>query len=100
MDSEKNIQSQIIKMLNKLPQTWVVKFHATPYSVNGVPDLIGCCKGKFFAMEVKTPEGTTTTIQQYQQKMILKSGGICDVVRSVDDAAELIRKLLEGNENE
>lgn len=92
--SESAIQSQIIKMLNQLPKTYVVKYHATAYSTSGVADLLICSQGKFIAMEVKSEKGYQSELQKLQQKKVISAGGTSVVVRSCDEAREVMQEVL------
>ena len=76
---------------------WYAKIHQTGFSRNGIPDILICHHGKFLAMEIKTPERakTQTPLQKMEQLSIRRSGGVCEVVTSVQQAAELLL-LLEG----
>lgn len=95
-ESESQIQSKILAMLKKR-NIWYAKIHQTGFSRNGIPDILICHQGKFLAMEIKTPERakTQTPLQKMEQLSIRRSGGVCEVVTSVQQAAELLL-LLEG----
>jgi len=56
----------------------------------GSSDIIGICRGRFLAVEVKTKTGRVTKEQQAFIDAVKKAGGIAGVCRSVDDALELI----------
>ena len=94
MKKESKIQSEIIRMLNRLPETYVIKHHATPYSVNGIPDLIVCHKGMFISMEVKGPDGRTSDMQELQMRKIRSAGGTSVVVRTCDEAREVMEGVM------
>lgn len=42
---------------------------------NGVPDIIGCYKGRFFAIEVKREGKKLTPLQERQGAAIVANGG-------------------------
>ena len=46
------------------------------YGRSGVPDLVGCCNGKFFAIECKAGKGKTTALQDNELRKIKEAGGI------------------------
>jgi Holliday junction resolvase len=73
---------------------WVGKIHGNIYSA-GIPDLLGCYRGRFFALEVKTPENKkgATELQEAQLRRIREAGGLGYVIRSVDAADSLIDKI-------
>ena len=60
------------------------------YGTAGIPDIISCVNGKFFAFEVKTATGKATPLQETTIRKILAAGGTAAVVRSVDEVRTLI----------
>ena len=50
------------------------------YGKSGVPDIVGCHKGKFFGIEVKAGNNKPTELQKHQLKLITEAGGIAMVV--------------------
>ena len=50
------------------------------YGKSGVPDIVGCYKGRFFGIEVKAGKNTPTELQKHQLKLITEAGGIAMVV--------------------
>jgi hypothetical protein len=56
----------------------------------GTPDIIACYKGKFYGLEVKTPEGEQTDHQINAEHAIKASGGEYHVVRSIDDVGAIL----------
>lgn len=65
----------------------------TGYGRRGVPDIVGCHKGMFFALEVKAPGGTASPWQRREIAAIIEAGGDAQVVWSVDDVRHLIFAL-------
>lgn len=63
------------------------------YGTNGAPDMIACYKGRFIAIEAKTPEGTQSGWQKLRQNQIEASDGIYILARSVEDVEKVIRTL-------
>lgn len=43
---------------------------------SGIPDIIGCYDGRFYAIEVKTPTGKLSKIQIYEMEQIFKAKGL------------------------
>lgn len=68
--------------------------NARPFSTGlptGFSDLFGVTPdGRFFAPEVKTPDGRVSEAQEKFGAAILKSGGRAGIVRSVADALALL----------
>ena len=63
------------------------------YSKPGDPDLIACFRGRYVAIEAKTPTGAQSPIQKKRMKEIQEAGGIYILARSVEDVAEVIEEL-------
>ena len=83
MGEEKRIENSIKNWL-ETNNHWYIKVQGGSNNPSsGVPDLLACVHGKFIGIEVKTPTGTTTKIQEYQIDQINKSGGIALVVTSL-----------------
>ena len=89
MVREKTIELEIRRYLRTLPQCWHWKVHDA--NTSGIPDIVGCYKGKFFGLEVKKPGGGIRKLQTYVLNQIDGAGGISSIVRSVDD----VRKALK-----
>jgi Holliday junction resolvase len=60
------------------------------YGTAGIPDIIACVRGRFFAFEVKTATGKATALQKATLQKILASGGTAAVVRSVDEVRAIL----------
>jgi Holliday junction resolvase len=80
--SEQAIQKTITKAIEQRGG-WCCK--TITCNKSGVPDILAVIDGKFIAVEVKTPKGKTSPIQEYQIKKIQESGGTAIVARSVED---------------
>ena len=59
----------------------------------GTPDILACVRGRFVALEVKTPTGRLAPIQEHQLARIKEAGGVVAVVRSLDE----VRSVLDTN---
>lgn len=62
------------------------------YGRSGVPDIVGCYNGYFFAIECKAGKGTTTALQDKNIKEIEKAGGRVIVVN--ENNLEEVRLML------
>ena len=60
------------------------------YGSAGIPDVICCVDGRFFAFEVKTPLGRLTKLQEQTIHRIKVAGGHAHVVRSVEDVKAVL----------
>ena len=54
------------------------------YGRSGVSDIVGCCDGKFFAIECKAGKNTTTSLQDLELHKIKKAGGITLVINETN----------------
>ena len=93
--SEKEIVSKILRYLKTVPKCFAWKEHGGIYGTAGIPDIIACIDGKFYAFEVKTPVGKTTKLQEATIRKILAFGGTASVVRSVDEVRAVINGSLQ-----
>lgn len=87
---EKDIVAAIMRWLKTVPLCFAWKEHIGMYGTAGVPDVICCLDGQFFAFEVKTPEGRLTKLQEHTIQRIKDAGGHAFVVRSVDDVKAVL----------
>jgi len=58
----------------------------TAWGIAGDPDLTGCYLGRHFELEVKTPAGALTRLQEARLAQWARVGAITAVVRSVSEA--------------
>ena len=88
--SEKEIVAKILRYLKTVPRGFAWKEHGGIYGTAGIPDIIACIDGSFFAFEVKTTTGKATPLQETTIRKILASGGTAVVVRSVDEVRAIL----------
>lgn len=89
--AEKDIVAGILRFLKTVPGCFAWKTHGGVYGTAGIPDIIACVNGRFFAFEVKTASGKATQLQQATVRKILSAGGTALVVRSVDEVRDALR---------
>ena len=89
--AEKDIVAGILRFLKTVPGCFAWKTHGGVYGTAGIPDIIACVNGRFFAFEVKTASGKATQLQQATIRKILAAGGTALVVRSVDEVRDALR---------
>lgn len=79
---------------------WHFKHWGGPMGTTGVPDIIGCHKGRFIAIEVKAGKNAVSPAQKAFLEAITRAGGIGIVARSIDDVIDALglqdRFLLRG----
>ena len=88
---EQTIQKSIIKYLKT--KAYVVKIVSA--SKSGIPDLLVCYKGKFIALEVKTPDkkNNVSDLQQHNINEIIRNGGLAFVVWELNQVKDIIKGL-------
>ncbi len=62
------------------------------YGKSGVPDIVGCYKGKFFGIECKAGTNKPTEVQKLQLQLIADAGGIAIVIH--ENTLKTMEKLL------
>lgn len=92
---EKDIVKSIMRYLKTVPNCFCWKEHGGMYGTAGIPDIIACVGGRFYAFEVKTETGKPTDLQKATIQKILKAGGVAVVVRSVDEVRTVISSSLQ-----
>lgn len=80
----------ILRYLRSVPRCFAWKTHGGMYGTAGIPDIIACVRGRFFAFEVKTATGKATPLQKATLQKILASGGTAAVVRSLDEVRAIL----------
>ncbi len=89
---EADIVQAIRRYLKTVPGCFAWKEHGGMYGTAGIPDIIACINGRFYAFEVKTESGKSTALQEAAIRKIQNAGGTAAVVRSVAE----VRWLVEG----
>ena len=92
---EKDIVNKIMKYLKTVPRCFAWKEHGGMYGTAGIPDIIACVDGRFFAFEVKTDTGKATALQESTIRKILAARGQAFVIRSVDEVRTAINGSLQ-----
>lgn len=59
----------------------------------GGADLIGLYRGRFLAVEIKTPTGRQSNEQRTFQALVEAKGGVYAILRSVDEALAWVGTL-------
>jgi len=98
MPLESTIVKKILAYLNSRGGFWF-KTHGSPLQIAGLPDLIGCYRGRFISFEVKQPGKNPTKLQVFMMKRITSAGGIAEVIRSVDEAKAILDRIDSPTED-
>lgn len=72
------------------------KVWGSEHQFAGLPDILGCLRGRFFGLEVKLPESRSNVSprQQLVHEFIANAGGLAVVVCSPTEAIAALEKLL------
>lgn len=63
------------------------------YGASGVPDVVGCHNGKFFAIECKAGNNKPTALQERNMTKIRESGGVAIVVN--EENLNTVQEMLD-----
>ena len=91
MTPEGKVKKKIVEQLKTLGCYYF--FPATGgYGKSGVPDIVGCYKGRFFGIECKAGKNKTTALQDNNLSAIALAGGVAAVVNELNmrDIEELL----------
>ena len=90
------MKNKVIQFIRKsYPDAWVYK--AADRFTSGIPDLIICKEGLFYAIELKAGSNKPTPIQNHVMRKIRDAGGRAAVCRSVEEVKQFIEKGGDGN---
>lgn len=90
---ERNIVAKIKKAL-EAEGAKVIKVHGSSMMEAGTPDLIGCLRGRCFALEVKRDKHHhATNLQKMRLAEWAEAGALTGVVWSVEMALEVVNGL-------
>lgn len=76
---ESRVKSRVVAQLKMLKAYYFYPVTGG-YGASGVPDIVGCYKGKFFAIECKAGKNKPTALQQRNIDSIAAQGGAVWVV--------------------
>lgn len=93
---ETRLVRDILEALRRKGGFWY-KVHGGPFQRVGLPDIIGCYKGRFVAIEVKCPGNKPTLIQQHVIGQIREAGGTVGVAYNVSQALSLLKTQRRKN---
>jgi Holliday junction resolvase len=95
MTPEGKVKAAIKGYLRTLPNCWFFMPATHGYGVNGVPDIVGCYKGVFFAIECKAPGKLRqlTALQAMQIREINHAHGWAIAADTLQHVEELFRLI-------
>jgi len=97
MAPEGRVKDDILQFLDSLGRDcWQFKPVSMGYGRSGIPDFIGCYKGKFFSIEAKRPngKGILTPYQRLENERIETAGGVAIIADAVEQVKYAFRKYL------
>lgn len=95
MKNEKDVKKAVKEILDEAG-AWYFMPVANGFTAIGIPDFIGCLKGKFIAIETKFGSNKPTRMQEIILNKIKFAGGVALVIRETE--ISMLRKLLCGKE--
>jgi hypothetical protein len=92
---ESRLVDKIIHHLRKKPKSYWVKLHGGLFQTVGLPDIVGCYKGRFVAIEVKLPgkEHTLTERQKLILQRLAKAGARAGMATNLKEAISICRGI-------
>lgn len=71
-----------------------IKIHGSPFQIAGIPDILGCYRGRFIAFEVKRDaSGRPTPLQQHMMEKIRAAGGFATLIFTAEQALDLLDRI-------
>lgn len=88
---EKELVKRIMKQL-RASGAKVLKLHGDAFIEMGTPDLLGCYRGRAFAIEAKIEGNETTEMQDLRLREWATAGALTAVAREDFDAGAFLAK--------
>ena len=88
---EKRVKEKVVKVLKEMGAYYFYPFTGG-YGRSGVPDIIGCYKGRFFGIECKAGKNKTTALQDREISLIHNAEGVAWVVN--EENVDSVRDTL------
>ncbi len=82
--TEAELTRQVLDYLRYIPDSTFKKIRGG-LGMSGILDIIGCWKGRYIEIEVKTKRGKLKPHQLQRIMQIRRAGGISGVVKSCED---------------
>lgn len=92
---EKKVKDKVRKMLTESGA-----YHFMPathgYGTSGVPDIVGCYKGRMFAIECKAGDNKPTALQMKNLAAISAAGGYTEVINeeNLADVTNMLARIV------
>jgi len=104
MSETSTIVTPALSALNGIPGVWARRLQSGQVKVRGAwmhlgakgaPDFFAVVRGKAVFFEAKLPKELVTEVQLSEHGRIRRAGGVVHVVRSVREAVDVVRAMLE-----
>ncbi len=82
--TEVELTKQILDYLKYIPESSFKKIRGS-IGMRGLLDIIGCWRGQYIELEIKTRRGKLKQHQLQRILQIRKAGGLAGMVRSIED---------------
>jgi hypothetical protein len=94
---EKKVKAKVVAQLKTLGAYYFYPV-TSGYGASGVPDVVGCYKGRFIGIECKANGNKPTALQQMNLDKIAAQGGIALVIdeTNVNELKGMIENVLES----
>ena len=93
MTPEAKVKKKVVQQL-KLLDAYYFYPVTGGYGRSGVPDIVGCYKGKFFAIECKAGTNKPTPLQELNIEQIKQSSGLALVIN--EENVDSVYSILLG----
>ena len=97
MTPEKKVKVKVVAILKEFGAYYFYPVTGG-YGASGVPDIVGCYKGRFPALHSTAGKGKTTALQDKNIAQIIACGGLAMVVNedNIEDVRLLMGHLSRG----
>lgn len=101
-NKESDLTTDILKTLRDMykDDIFIYKTHGNMFTMEGIPDLECCFKGRYIGMECKLPnkKHTLSDAQKARIKQIRNAGGLAYMVSSLEEAIKIVKKVEQEYE--
>lgn len=94
---EVKVKERVVKQLKELGAYYFYPVTGG-FGSSGVPDIVGCYRGRFFGIECKAKGNKPTELQKLNLNKIENTGGVALVIdeRNVDTLATILTEADRG----
>lgn len=95
---EKKVKDKVVAQLKALGAYYFYPVTGG-FGRSGVPDIVGCYRGRFFGIECKAGKNKPTKLQELNLKQIKAAGGIALVINE-ENLSDVTHILGDTNDTE